>query len=115
MAKTAEPNTTPAPDGRPLVARTSPLEDRWGRLSIVFGRNGVELLAGKKVLLFGLGGVGSNCLEPLARGGIGSFVLHNIAIDQHKRSDTAARLTSRARWCARLTPRPMWKRSTSSS
>ena len=58
MAKTAEPNTTPAPDGRPLVARTSPLENRWGRLSIVFGQDGVELLAGKKVLLFGLGGVG---------------------------------------------------------
>ena len=62
MVKTAEPNTTPAPDGRPLVARTSPLEDRWGRLSIVFGQDGVELLAGKKVLLFGLGGT---ALSPL--------------------------------------------------
>ena len=82
MAKTAESNTTPAPDGRPLVARTSPLEDRWGRLSIVFGQDGVELLAGKKVLLFGLGGVGSNCLEPLARGGIGSFVLVDCDVVQ---------------------------------
>ena len=82
MAKTAEPNTTPAPDGRPLVARTSPLEDRWGRLSIVFGRDGVELLAGKKVLLVVLGGVGSNCLEPLARGGIGSFVLVDCDVVQ---------------------------------
>ena len=82
MAKTAEPNTSPAPDGRPLVARTSPLEDRWGRLSIVFGQDGVDLLAGKKVLLFGLGGVGSNCLEPLARGGIGSFVLVDCDVVQ---------------------------------
>ena len=82
MAENAEPNTIPAPDERPLVARTSPLEERWGRLSIVFGQDGVCSLAGKKVLLFGLGGVGSNCLEALARGGVGSFVLVDCDVVQ---------------------------------
>ncbi len=82
MAENAEPNTIPAPDERPLVARTSPLEERWGRLSIVFGQDSVCSLAGKKVLLFGLGGVGSNCLEALARGGVGSFVLVDCDVVQ---------------------------------
>lgn len=69
-------------DGLPLVARTSPEESPWNRLEIVFGREGVGKLAASKVLLFGLGGVGSNCLEALARAGVGSFLLVDCDVVQ---------------------------------
>lgn len=69
-------------DGLPLVARTSPEESPWNRLEIVFGKEGVGKLAASKVLLFGLGGVGSNCLEALARAGVGSFVLVDCDVVQ---------------------------------
>lgn len=44
------------------------------------GRDGLERLAHSRVMVLGLGGVGSNCVEALARGGVGSLVLvdHDI-------------------------------------
>ncbi len=45
------------------------------RLEVVFGAEGVARLAGSRVVVFGLGGVGSNCVEALARGGVGSLAL----------------------------------------
>lgn len=49
----------------------TPLE----KLEILWGREAVQRLARAKVVVIGLGGVGSNCAEALARGGVGSFVL----------------------------------------
>ena len=82
MAEQHEPAENIGADGLPLVARTSPEESTWNRLEIVFGHDGVEKLHASKVLLFGLGGVGSNCLEALARGGVGSFVLVDCDVVQ---------------------------------
>ncbi len=42
---------------------------------MILGENSTENLAGKKVILFGLGGVGSYTAEALARAGIGSITL----------------------------------------
>ncbi|NGM18190.1 tRNA threonylcarbamoyladenosine dehydratase [Eggerthellaceae bacterium zg-893] len=45
------------------------------KLEVLWGTRAVERLARSRVVVMGLGGVGSNCVEALARGGIGSFVL----------------------------------------
>ena len=45
------------------------------RMERIVGEEGLELLARTRVMVLGLGGLGSNCVEALARGGIGSFVL----------------------------------------
>lgn len=45
------------------------------RLERIMGREGLERLAASTVMVLGLGGVGSNCVEALARGGVGSLVL----------------------------------------
>lgn len=50
-------------------------ESRTDRLERLLGKNGVDKLASSRVMVIGLGGVGSNCVEALARSGIGSFVL----------------------------------------
>ncbi|NTW04885.1 MAG: tRNA threonylcarbamoyladenosine dehydratase [Peptococcaceae bacterium] len=49
--------------------------DRFIRTSSLIGDRAMELLAGSKVAVFGLGGVGSFATEALARAGIGSFIL----------------------------------------
>lgn len=45
------------------------------RSEMILGENSTENLADKKVILFGLGGVGSYTAEALARAGIGSITL----------------------------------------
>lgn len=45
------------------------------RLELVFGREGVRRLAASKVVVFGVGGVGSSCVEALARGGVGRLAI----------------------------------------
>ena len=45
------------------------------RLRLILGDEGLSRLAGSTVMVIGLGGVGSNCVEALARGGVGHFVL----------------------------------------
>lgn len=49
--------------------------DSAQRLVALFGEEGVSALERATVLVIGLGGVGSNCAEALARGGIGHLVL----------------------------------------
>lgn len=49
--------------------------DSAQRLVALFGEEGVLALEQATVLVIGLGGVGSNCAEALARGGIGRLVL----------------------------------------
>ena len=45
------------------------------KLELIMGRAGVERLAASTVMVLGLGGVGSNCVEALARGGVGGLVV----------------------------------------
>lgn len=50
-------------------------ESATDRLRLILGDEGLSRLAGARVLVAGLGGVGSSCAEALARGGVGSLVL----------------------------------------
>ncbi len=51
------------------------MADQFIRTKLVFGKENVESLADRHVAVFGLGGVGGNCVEALARSGIGRFTL----------------------------------------
>ena len=53
----------------------TPNETRDTKLEIIMGREALNKLANATVLVLGCGGVGSNCCEALARGGIGHFVI----------------------------------------
>ena len=59
----------------PLVARAGADEDAQSRLVGIMGREGLARLAASTVMVLGLGGVGSSCVEALARGGVGRLVL----------------------------------------
>ena len=48
---------------------------QYDRTALLIGEEGVSLLAGKKVILFGVGGVGGYVAEALARAGIGRIDL----------------------------------------
>lgn len=50
-------------------------ETRDTKLEIIMGREALDKLADATVLVLGCGGVGSNCCEALARGGIGHFII----------------------------------------
>lgn len=45
------------------------------RLEAIFSAEGLRRLRSSTVMMLGLGGVGSNCVEALARGGVGGLVL----------------------------------------
>lgn len=45
------------------------------KLELILGQAGLRHLAESAVLVLGLGGVGSNCVEALARGGVGKLVV----------------------------------------
>lgn len=45
------------------------------RLMLVMGEEALATLAHSCVMIVGIGGVGSNCAEALARGGVGNFIL----------------------------------------
>ncbi len=49
--------------------------EEFDRIRRMFGDKGMQMLKNARVLIFGLGGVGSYCLEALCRSGIGMFVL----------------------------------------
>lgn len=51
------------------------MHSQFLRTEMILGENSTENLAGKKVILFGLGGVGSYTAEALARAGIGCITL----------------------------------------
>ena len=50
-------------------------ETATDRLRIIMGDEGLARLQQATVMVFGVGGVGSNCVEALARGGIGRLVI----------------------------------------
>lgn len=45
------------------------------RTQRLVGSEGIQRLSDVRVMVLGLGGVGSNCVEALARGGVGHFIL----------------------------------------
>ncbi len=54
---------------------TGRFEDRFGGVARLYGRAGLERLRGAHVAVVGVGGVGSWCVESLARTGIGTLTL----------------------------------------
>ena len=57
------------------TAKTSSSDDITTRLRPIFTQEGLDALAGSRVLVFGLGGVGSSCVEALARATVGELFL----------------------------------------
>lgn len=55
------------------------MQERFSRTVMLIGRDGLANLAGSKVAVFGLGGVGSFVVEGLARAGVGE--LHLVDFD----------------------------------
>ena len=49
--------------------------NEYSRTELLIGLEGMERLRGASMLVFGVGGVGSHCIEALARSGIGHLIL----------------------------------------
>ena len=58
------------------------MKSQYQRLEMLIGKNGLETLSSKRVLIFGLGGVGGHVCDALARGGIKHFtIVDNDKVD----------------------------------
>ena len=51
------------------------MNQQWSRLQALYGETALNKLQSSTVFLCGLGGVGSHCLNVLARSAISNFVL----------------------------------------
>ena len=51
------------------------MDGAWSRTASLIGEDGVEKLSSARVILFGVGGVGSYCAEALARAGVETICL----------------------------------------
>ncbi len=51
------------------------MEEQFSRTELLIGKDNLEKLHNSKVVIFGLGGVGSYVVEALTRAGIGNFIL----------------------------------------
>ena len=70
------PAASTAPSPAEVNARgTDPAEAPFSRLELAVGADGLERLQRARVMVLGLGGVGSACVEALTRGGVGGLVL----------------------------------------
>jgi len=56
-------------------ADNQPAETMTTKLAVILGEDGVKRLDQARVAVFGCGGVGSNCIEALARGGVGTLAI----------------------------------------
>lgn len=56
-------------------ADNQPAETMTTKLAVILGEDGVKRLNQARVAVFGCGGVGSNCIEALARGGVGTLAI----------------------------------------
>ncbi len=52
-----------------------PLPARYEKLRTLWGEEGLRRIMNAHVLVLGVGGVGSNCIEALARGGVGRLTI----------------------------------------
>src|SRR5207342_568502 len=80
LRMTAPSTTLPSPTPPPRVeeaprARAFRLSRRWDRTGRLLGDAAMERLAGARVVVFGLGGVGSYAVEGLVRSGVGHLTL----------------------------------------
>ena len=51
------------------------MENRFQRLELLLGKDSLDILKSKRVAIFGLGGVGGNVCDALARSGITHFLI----------------------------------------
>lgn len=51
------------------------ITNEFSRTELLIGSDAIKTLAASSVAVFGVGGVGSHCVEALARGGIGRLIL----------------------------------------
>ena len=51
------------------------MDGRFERTAMILGKEGLERLASRRVIVFGVGGVGGHAVEALARSGVGSIDL----------------------------------------
>lgn len=51
------------------------LMDEFSRTELLIGKEGLDRLKKASVMVFGVGGVGSHCIEALARSGVGRLIL----------------------------------------
>ena len=49
--------------------------NEFSRTELLLGTDGMERLKKASVMVFGIGGVGSHCVEALARSGVGTLIL----------------------------------------
>ena len=85
MTQTQEPAAHDIPVGTPTMdepadtgratAETTPTDTIQTRLRPLYSEGGLARLAGARVLVLGLGGVGSSCVEALARSCVGELYL----------------------------------------
>lgn len=59
----------------PVDASSLSAQNATEKLELIMGAEGIKRLTSAHVLVLGLGGVGSNCVEALARGGVGNLFL----------------------------------------
>ncbi len=60
---------------KPLLFWEETMISQFSRTELLFGKEGMERLAGARVAVFGIGGVGGHAVEALARSGIGALDL----------------------------------------
>ena len=66
------------------------------RTELLIGSDGLKRLTDSSVLVFGVGGVGSHCIEALARGGVGRLILvdaDRVALTNINRQSIASHST----------------------
>lgn len=66
----------------PISDVSSPTPEQFRRTELMLGRNALERLRGSRVLVAGLGAVGSYVVEALARSGVGRFRLVDFDVVQ---------------------------------
>lgn len=49
--------------------------DQYARTELLIGEDGLKRLKDSSIMVFGVGGVGSHCIEALARSGVGRLIL----------------------------------------
>lgn len=61
------------PSNQPVPSSNQP-GSSTEKLEVIFGADGLQRLRDARVMVLGCGGVGSNCIEALARGGVGTLI-----------------------------------------
>ena len=64
----------PVPPSEQPVPSSNQSGSSTEKLEVIFGANGLQRLRDARVMVLGCGGVGSNCIEALARGGVGALI-----------------------------------------